>query len=90
MAGRGGIRRAHSEQRDEIEVDIDGVVIKVNDFEQQSALGFVSAHRGGQLRESFLHKRRLPRSWCGLPSGQDGRDYPVARLQPFSSGCDGQ
>ncbi|MEC8001965.1 MAG: NAD-dependent DNA ligase LigA, partial [Pseudomonadota bacterium] len=30
------------EARDEIEVDIDGVVIKVNDFEQQSALGFVS------------------------------------------------
>ena len=39
--------------------DIDGIVIKVNDLEQQDEMGFTQNHLDGQLPISFQQKKSL-------------------------------
>ena len=77
------------EQYDQIEVDIDGVVVKVNDFGGKLRLVSWRALRGGRLLESFLLKRRSPHSLVWTRVGRTGVITPVARLQQFRRGCDG-
>lgn len=75
------------EARDDLNVEIDGVVIKVNDRDSQEKLGKTSSHP----RWAFAYKFP-PRSGettlrdVGLQIGRTGRVTPVALLDPVDVG----
>ena len=47
--------------REDLDYEIDGAVVKVNDFQHQQKLGFVSKRQDGQLHGSFQHQRSIPK-----------------------------
>ena len=47
--------------RDELEYEIDGIVYKLNSYEQQKKIGFTSRFPKWALAINFLLKRLLPR-----------------------------
>jgi DNA ligase (NAD+) len=79
--------RRIGERRDQMPFEIDGVVYKVNNFEQQVRLGFVSR----APRFAIAHKfpaQEVPTEVLGIEVqvGRTGALTPVARLKPVFVG----
>ncbi len=74
-------------RRDGLDYDIDGVVFKLDDLEQQAALGFVSRAPRWAVARKFPAQEALTRvEDVEFQVGRTGAVTPVARLTPVSVG----
>lgn len=79
--------RRMAERRDRLDFDIDGVVYKVDDADQQRELGFLSRSPRWALAHKFPAQEELTRLLrIDVQVGRTGRLTPVARLEPVFVG----
>ena len=79
--------REVQQQRTDLDFDIDGVVYKVDDFDQQRELGFVSRSPRWALAHKFPAEEEMTRlEQIDVQVGRTGKLTPVARLKPVFVG----
>lgn len=87
VAGLLGYYQWLGEQRDGLDFDIDGVVYKVDDLDQQRELGFVSRAPRWAIAHKFPAQEESTRLLAiEVQVGRTGALTPVARLEPVFVG----
>lgn len=86
-AGVGTYFETMAERREDLGFEVDGVVVKLDDFEQRSALGNTSHHPRWAFALKFPARQEVTRLLEILPSvGRTGVVTPIAMLEPVQIG----
>jgi len=79
--------QAFAEARDELEFEIDGIVVKLDDLEASRALGTTARHPRGAYAHKFAPRLEVTEVMRIVPSvGRTGIVTPVAMLRPVQIG----
>lgn len=82
-----GYHRAFDQDRDALDYEIDGVVIKLNDLQERAGLGATSHHPRWAMALKFEPRKEITRiDRIAVSVGRTGKLTPVALLRPVEVG----